>query len=103
MTAVLKVGHGRGFVVNRRRHLGHEELVITLAAGNRVLGRFLAAPRPGSGAVEARSQGWRDRDRSDRSFHTEPATDGRLPPCPAGNGGKAASRFEVSKRLESAS
>ena len=32
MTAVLKVGHGRGFVVNRRRHLGHEERVIITAA-----------------------------------------------------------------------
>ena len=48
--------------------------------GKRVLGRFLAAPRPGSGPVEARSQGWRDKDRSNRSFHTETATDGR-PPC----------------------
>ena len=32
MTAVLKVGHGRGFVVNRRHHLGHDERVIITAA-----------------------------------------------------------------------
>ena len=32
MTAVLKVGHGRGFAVNRRHHLGHDERVIITAA-----------------------------------------------------------------------
>src|SRR5262245_22897049 len=45
----------------------------TLAAGNRVLGRFLAAPRPGSGPVELARRDGGTGGGPIRSFNTEPS------------------------------